>query len=71
MGRYYLIRLLVAEFFAGAGAERAMRTLFVVGDYKQSIFSFQGAAPAEFRKMIRDERKKWTDVAKQANIKVQ
>jgi tripartite-type tricarboxylate transporter receptor subunit TctC len=28
-------------------------------------------APAEFRKLIRDERKKWTDVAKQAGIKVQ
>lgn len=49
--QWELIRLLVAEFFAGAGAERATRTLFVVGDYKQSIFSFQGAAPAEFRAM--------------------
>jgi tripartite-type tricarboxylate transporter receptor subunit TctC len=27
--------------------------------------------PAEFRKMIRDDRKKWTEVAKQAGIKVQ
>jgi len=49
--QWELIRLLVDEFFAGAGAERAPRTLFVVGDYKQSIFSFQGAAPAEFRAM--------------------
>jgi ATP-dependent helicase/nuclease subunit A len=49
--QWELIRLLVAEFFAGEGAERAPRTLFVVGDYKQSIFSFQGAAPAEFRAM--------------------
>jgi ATP-dependent helicase/nuclease subunit A len=49
--QWQLIRLLVDEFFAGAGVERASRTLFVVGDYKQSIFSFQGAAPAEFRAM--------------------
>ncbi len=49
--QWELIRLLVDEFFAGAGADRAPRTLFVVGDYKQSIFSFQGAAPAEFRAM--------------------
>lgn len=51
-----LIRLLVDEFFAGEGADRAHlpgggRTLFVVGDFKQSIFSFQGAAPGEFRAM--------------------
>ncbi len=54
--QWKLIRLLVDEFFAGEGAERATlpsggRTLFVVGDYKQSIFSFQGAAPDEFHRM--------------------
>jgi ATP-dependent helicase/nuclease subunit A len=30
-------------FFAGEGARETARTLFVVGDQKQSIFSFQGA----------------------------
>ncbi|MCW5774727.1 MAG: UvrD-helicase domain-containing protein, partial [Rhodospirillaceae bacterium] len=50
--QWQLIRLLVDEFFAGLGAERAgTRSLFVVGDFKQSIFSFQGAAPEEFRGM--------------------
>ncbi|MFO0986172.1 MAG: 3'-5' exonuclease [Alphaproteobacteria bacterium] len=69
-----LIRLLVDEFFAGAGAERAHlpgggRTLFVVGDFKQSIFSFQGAAPGEFRRMhaalrerARQAQLPWADV---------
>jgi ATP-dependent helicase/nuclease subunit A len=47
------IRALTAEFFAGAGARTANRTIFAVGDEKQSIFSFQGAAPREFDTMRR------------------
>ncbi len=40
-----IIRTLTAEFFAGQGAAAVTRTVFAVGDEKQSIFSFQGAAP--------------------------
>ncbi len=40
-----ILRALSAEFFAGLGAGRPNRTLFAVGDEKQSIFSFQGARP--------------------------
>ena len=45
--QWRIVRALTAEFFAGEdGAERSLeRTVFVVGDEKQSIFSFQGAAP--------------------------
>ncbi len=39
---------LTAEFFAGTAAERGKRTVFAVGDRKQSIYSFQGAEPAAF-----------------------
>ena len=39
---------LVAEFFVGEGAREVTRTVFAVGDRKQSIFSFQGADPAAF-----------------------
>ena len=39
---------LTAEFFAGEGARDAPRTVFAVGDRKQSIFSFQGADAAAF-----------------------
>ncbi|MCY4181138.1 MAG: UvrD-helicase domain-containing protein, partial [Litoreibacter sp.] len=46
-----VIRLLSEEFFTGAGAREKQRTLFVVGDKKQSIYSFQGADPAEFDRM--------------------
>ena len=41
-------RALTEEFFAGEGARRRPRTVFAVGDVKQSIFSFQGADPAAF-----------------------
>jgi ATP-dependent helicase/nuclease subunit A len=39
---------LTAEFFAGEGPSRAPRTVFAVGDRKQSIFRFQGADPSAF-----------------------
>jgi ATP-dependent helicase/nuclease subunit A len=42
---------LTADFFVGEGArpEASLpRTIFAVGDRKQSIFSFQGAEPEEF-----------------------
>jgi ATP-dependent helicase/nuclease subunit A len=43
---------LIDEFFAGAGAResRPPRSVFVVGDEKQSIFSFQGADLATFER---------------------
>ncbi|HTJ62444.1 MAG TPA: double-strand break repair helicase AddA [Alphaproteobacteria bacterium] len=41
-----IIKALAGEFFAGKGAREANRTIFVVGDRKQSIYSFQGADPA-------------------------
>jgi ATP-dependent helicase/nuclease subunit A len=39
---------LTAEFFAGEAAHDGTRTVFAVGDRKQSIYSFQGADPAGF-----------------------
>ncbi|HBR68647.1 MAG TPA: double-strand break repair helicase AddA, partial [Rhodospirillaceae bacterium] len=47
-----IIETLCAEFFSGSGArEDIERTVFAVGDEKQSIFSFQRAAPEEFSRM--------------------
>ncbi|WP_371155450.1 double-strand break repair helicase AddA [Jannaschia sp. 2305UL9-9] len=47
-----VIAALAAEFGAGSGArEDVVRTLFVVGDRKQSIYSFQGADPDAFDRM--------------------
>ncbi len=50
--QWEVIMPIAQEFFAGRGAERkyqaARRTLFAVGDVKQSIMSFQGADPDAF-----------------------
>lgn len=47
-----VIAALAAEFGAGVGARPdVVRTLFVVGDRKQSIYSFQGADPDAFDRM--------------------
>ncbi|HVN00187.1 MAG TPA: double-strand break repair helicase AddA, partial [Caulobacteraceae bacterium] len=43
--QWEILRALTAEFFIGQGAGERLRTVFAVGDEKQSIFSFQGAAP--------------------------
>ena len=50
--QWSIIARLTEEFFAGEGVEpNTSRTVFAVGDYKQSIYSFQGADPAEFARM--------------------
>jgi ATP-dependent helicase/nuclease subunit A len=46
-----IVATLADEFFAGAGARTNNRTLFVVGDEKQSIYSFQNADPEAFAAM--------------------
>ncbi len=52
--QWQVIGRLADEFFAGDGAGPSVRTLFAVGDEKQSIFSFQGAVPAWFSRMQGD-----------------
>lgn len=49
--QWRVIEALSLEFFAGSGTRDTQRTLFVVGDEKQSIFSFQGAEPKKFFEM--------------------
>lgn len=54
-----IVFALTGEFFAGQGQHGdLLRTLFVVGDYKQAIFRFQGTSPENFaaaRERVREE----------------
>ena len=43
--QWQIVEALTKPWFDGDGANEAQRTLFVVGDYKQAIFSFQGSDP--------------------------
>lgn len=67
--QWQVIGALAEEFFHGLSAVEADRTVFVVGDEKQSIYSFQGADPAVFDIMRRtfeqkaeESDKKWKNV---------
>ncbi len=53
---------LISEFTSGAGARDGLvRTIFAVGDEKQSIFSFQGAAPHEFDQRRHELQRRFTE----------
>lgn len=67
--QWAVVKSLAEEFFSGEGASKAKRTVFAVGDKKQSIYSFQGADPDEFERMraffrqkAKDARQAWHDV---------
>ncbi len=49
--QWSVIARLAEEFSTGLSAREVQRTLFVVGDEKQSIYSFQGADPDAFGDM--------------------
>ncbi|MDA0902268.1 MAG: UvrD-helicase domain-containing protein, partial [Proteobacteria bacterium] len=46
--QWSIINALADEFFSGEAAIEKKRTIFIVGDEKQSIYSFQGADPEIF-----------------------
>lgn len=51
--QWAIVKAVTQDFFDGASAKSQMRTVFAVGDRKQSIYSFQGADPKEFENMRR------------------
>jgi ATP-dependent helicase/nuclease subunit A len=51
--QWSIVAALAEEFFAGDGVRDNVRTVFAVGDAKQSIYSFQRADPRAFAAMRR------------------
>jgi ATP-dependent helicase/nuclease subunit A len=51
--QWRVVAALAGDFFSGQSARDEARTIFAVGDAKQSIFSFQRADPAKFLEMRR------------------
>ncbi|MBX3453335.1 double-strand break repair helicase AddA [Ferrovibrio sp.] len=49
--QWEVIKALADDFFSGETAVERHRTVFAVGDVKQSIYSFQGARPQAFLNM--------------------
>ena len=71
-----VVRALVEEFFAGTGQRDQFRSLFVVGDFKQSIFGFQGADPAiyadkkdDFHNLCETAPERWKELALSVNFR--
>lgn len=62
---WQIIDCLLSEFFSGLGQKSKKRTLFVVGDRKQSIFGFQGADPKRFDEM----HKKYRQIIQQQDFR--
>lgn len=67
--QWQMIETLVQEFFAGRGQRQDNRTVFAVGDVKQSIYGFLQAEPSEFLKAnqrfhqyTENASKKWRNV---------
>ncbi|MDA7963792.1 double-strand break repair helicase AddA [Ruegeria sp.] len=57
-----VVEKLAQEFTSGEGARSGVeRTIFVVGDKKQSIYSFQGADPQAFDRMQEEFGRKLTE----------
>ncbi len=63
--QWAVVDALSAEFFAGEGARgETVRTVFAVGDVKQSIYRFQGADPG----MFLAQRARVADAAAEAGV---
>ncbi len=67
--QWEVVQALSEEFFSGVGAREENRTLFAVGDTKQSIYSFQRADPTAFNQMreffrsrVMGTRAGWNDI---------
>lgn len=62
--QWKIVEKLTEDFFSGDTKNENDRTIFVVGDEKQSIFKFQGASPEMFEKEYYDYKNRIDSVRK-------
>ncbi|MEI2299144.1 double-strand break repair helicase AddA [Ensifer sp. MJa1] len=63
--QWTIIQALAADFFSGESARSGSnRTMFAVGDEKQSIYSFQGARPERFSRESQETERRVRDGGK-------
>ncbi|MCL4671609.1 MAG: double-strand break repair helicase AddA [Sphingomonadaceae bacterium] len=66
--QWSIIKALTDDFFSGEGQRAGkQRTIFVVGDYKQAIFGFQGTSPENFEAARTEFARLIGDAADNAN----
>ena len=63
--QWAIIERLTSDFFSGEGARSSPPTLFAVGDEKQSIYGFQGAAP----ELLAENGAHYADKAQEAGFR--
>ncbi|MBV1705530.1 MAG: UvrD-helicase domain-containing protein, partial [Hyphomicrobiales bacterium] len=63
--QWRIVDALTDEFFAGAGTRPAARTMFAVGDPKQTIYAFAGADP----KLFASEGHRYRELARGAGAR--
>ncbi len=70
--QWSIVDALTGDFFTGLGQrDGKLRTIFVVGDYKQAIFRFQGTSPENFasaRERYRKQMAEWADNAAELQL---
>ena len=62
--QWQIIEAIMSEFYSGSTSVDSNRTIFIVGDDKQSIYSFQGADVGNFNRFNDYIRKQMIDASK-------
>lgn len=66
--QWLIIKALCDDFFSGMSSSTKQRSIFIVGDEKQSIFSFQGAEPDISNEIFRYFKNKFGDQFKKIEL---
>ena len=73
--QWRLIQAVSNDFFSGNSTEK-QKTIFIVGDYKQSIYGFQGATPSifeniktQYKQQVLNSGNNWQEIDMQTSFR--